>query len=49
LITFTAVTLASTAERVETATDAKRYLAISWTGTGAAVGTVTPFVAAVRT
>jgi hypothetical protein len=49
LITFTAVTLASTAERVETTTDAKRYLAISWTGTGAAVGTVTPFVAAVRT
>lgn len=49
LITFTAVTAASTAERKETATDAKRYLAISWTGVAVAATSITPFVAAVRT
>lgn len=48
LITFAAKTAVG-AERVETTTDAKRYLAISWTGTGAAITSATPFVAVVRT
>lgn len=49
LITFAARTAAGQAEQLETTTDPRRYLAISWTGTGGAVTSVTPFVSCART